>query len=351
MAEASGDSGAALPSQLSSLCTVQSSIENLMFPSSSTPCSPSELAMFKRIIASGCSIKSQQRGEPDLTETELCEELHAILCQRPGSFLMRFGKYLDGSDLEYFEHKSADDYEVGFRVKELRQNLQKTSRALSKAVKNRRYVRLEQLMNGSDYFSDEEMQRREPLLFEYYIGQFLSEEEKLKIGEGDNSEMKLSSMILKNMEVNQRAALLQEQRNREQGQFEESDCSSDEDTADDGDASVAFSPMELSKKPDTAAREKLMLRQEFLSAMQANFLEGRDKDFDYSKVDYDEQYDCLEIRERDSEDSYFDAEVPSWCQPDSHSNGGMEQGTDDGKDTTRLGEHDMETEETGTMST
>ena len=269
---------------------------------------------------------------------------------------MRFGRYLDWSDLEYFENKSTGDYEVGFRVKELRQNLQRTSRALSKAVKNRRYVRLEQLMNGSDYFSDEEMQRREPLLFEYYIGQFLSEEEKLTIGGEDKSDMKLSSMILKNMEVNQRISLLQEQRSREQGQLEESDCSSDEDTADTGgDASVTFAPMELSEKPDTAAREKLMLRREFLSAMQAKFLEGRDSDFDYSKVDYDEQYDCLEIRQRDSEDSYFDAEKPSWWELDSHSdsNGGMKPGTDDGEvseHTTRLG-HDMETEATDETST
>jgi hypothetical protein len=302
-----------------SLTSVQCSLQNLTLP---TPTSTLELDMFKRIIASGCSIKSQQRGEPDLTETELSEELQIILCQKPGSFLMRFGKHLNESDLKLFE---TSDYEVGFRVKELQQNLQKTSRACSKAIKNRRYVHLEQLMSGSDYFSEEEMQRREPLLFEHYIGQFLSDEEKLQMQDDNKSEMKLSSMILKNMEVNQREKLLEEQRDKEQDQLEESDDSSDEEDTDKGD-SVTFAPMELSTRPETAAREKLMLRREFLSVMQTSFLEGRDKDFDYSVVDNNDQYDSLEMKGRDNEDSYFDAEEPSWCEEDTHSdiNGGCE---------------------------
>lgn len=294
--------------------------------------------MFKKIIATGCSIKSQQRGERDLPEVELCEELRGILCQKPGSFLMRFGRYLDENDLKLFESKSTGNYEVCFRVKELQQNLERTSRAQSKMVKNRRYTRLEQLMSESDYFLEEEMQRREPLLFEYYIGQFLSEEEKLRIGE-DRSEMKLSSMILKNMEIDKRMRLLKEQRSREEDQLEESDCSSDEDVADTAESrNLAFAPMNLSLKPETADREKLMLRREFLSAMQTRFLEGKDEDFDYSTVDHNEQYDSLEMRGRDSEDNYFDTEEPSCCELDAHSdsNGGMEL------DTASLGGHEME---------
>lgn len=311
-----------------------------------------ELAMFKGIIAAGCSIKSQQRGEPDLTERELCEDLHTILCQKPGSFLMRFGKYLNESDLKFFERMSTGDYEVGFRVKELQQNLQRTSRARLKTIKNRRYVHLEQLMCGSDYFSDEEMQQRDPLLFEYYIGQFLSEEEKLQIGE-NKSEMKLSEMILKNIDVDQRTRLLMEQRSREQDQLEESDSSSDEDIADTtGSGSVTFAPMKLSLKPETAVREKLMLRREFLSVMQTSFLEGRDKDFDYPKVDQNEQYDSLEMRGRDIEDSYFDAEEPSWCELDAHSNsnGRMELSTSEGEVSTCT-RHGMATESTDELRT
>lgn len=330
MADASAQIQPAMPDNDDSTL----SLPQLSSLSDPTPYSSLELAMFKRVIAAGCSIKSQQRGEQDLTEKELCKELHTILRQKPGSFLMRFGKYLNESDLKFFKSTLTGDYEVSFRVKELEQDLQKTSRAHSKRIKNRRYVHLEQLMSGSDYFSEEEMQQRDPLLFEYYIGQFLSEEERLKIGEEDKSEMKLSSMILKNMEVDQRTRLLKEQRSREQDQLEESDSSSDEDIADTvGSGSATFAPMKLSLKPETALREKLMLRREFLSVMQTSFLEGRDKDFDYSKVDNNEQYDSLEMRGKDSEDSYFDAEEPSWCEPDAHSdsNGGMELSRSEGE--------------------
>lgn len=301
--------------------------------------------MFRKIIATGCSIRSQQRGEPDLTEAILCEELQSILHQRPGSFLLRFGKYLDKSDLSLFESASANDYEVRFRVKELQQTLQRTSKALSKTVRNRRYVRLEQLMGESDYFSDEETRQRDPLLFEYYIGQFLSEEEKLKIGE-NKSEMKLSTMILKNMEVDQRTRLFKEQRSKEEDQMEEFDSSSSSSSGEDDVTDTTerghlpFPPMKLSSTPETAVREKLMLRREFLSAMQTHFLEGKDKEFDYSEVDHNEQYDSLEMRGRDSEDNYFDMEEPSWCEVEacSDSSGGMESSTDDGE-VSASGEH------------
>ena len=277
--------------------------------------------MFKKIIATGCTIKSQQRGEQDFTESQLCDELHSVLCLKPGAFLMRFGEYLDENDLKLFESKSVGNFEVEFRVSELQRKLKQSARARLKAVKNRRYKYLEKLMNDSDYFSEGEMQQRDPLLFEYYIGQFLSEEQKLKVGGKVNSDMKLSSMILMNMDVGKRTELLEQQRTTEEGQLEESDSSSDEEdaTVDSVSGDVQITPMKLSTNPDTANREKLMLKQEFLSAMQASFLDGKDQDFDYSKVDLDEQYDSLEMRGRDSEDDYFDTEEPSWCEVEGQS--------------------------------
>lgn len=52
--------------------------------------------------------------------------------------------------------------------------------------------------------------------------------------------------------------------------------------------------------------EKQLLREEFLSTMQAKFLTGKDTDFDYSKVDMSDEYDDLKLRERDEEEEYFD---------------------------------------------
>lgn len=302
---------------LSPSAIIQNSLEHLDLQHHGLPARYSDLeaSMFEKIVATRCPIKSQQRGEPELAEAQLFEELYDILCQKPGLFLMRFGKHLDESHLGCFEGRAASDYEVAFRLKALRKNLERTSKACSKAVKNRRYVCLEELMNNSKYFSEEEMQQREPLLFEYYIGQFLSEEEALKIGE-NKSEMKLSSMIIKNMEVDKRMELLRRQKREEADQLEESDSSSEEDEAMDSTerGKRHLAPMELSVTPETATRERLMLRREFLSVVQARFLEGKDEDFDYSTVDHNEQYDSLNLRERDIEDDYFDTEDPTWCE-------------------------------------
>lgn len=43
--------------------------------------------------------------------------------------------------------------------------------------KNRRYQAMIELLKG-DYFSNNEMRNREPLLWEQLVGQYLSEEEK-----------------------------------------------------------------------------------------------------------------------------------------------------------------------------
>ncbi len=293
--------------------------------------STSEMTIFKNIMASGCSIKSQQRGETDLSETELCSVLHNILLQKPGAFLTRFGQYLEVADLSYFDSLAKTNFEVEFRVGELRKSLNQSSKSSMKTINNRRYKYLEKLMEGTDYFLEEQMRQRDPLLFEYYIGQFMSAEEKEEMEkeemEKNKSDMTLSSMILKNIEVDKRTVLLKQQRRRERDQLEETDSSSDEDDDDDDDQEkmssqgasrdtrVPMAPMKLSSNPEMAKREKRMLRTEFLSAMQNSFLEGKDKDFDYSVVDQNEAYDSLDMKQKDAEDVYFDTEEEFWHGP------------------------------------
>lgn len=308
--------------------------------------SAEELVIFQKIIASGCTIKSQQRGEPDFTEKQLCNFLYTSLKQKPGAFLARFGKHLDERDLHYFDNLLEKDFEVNFRVKELQKTLSQSSKERLKRVRNRRYECLKQLMAKSTYFTEEEMRQRNPLLFEYYIGQFLTEDEKIK-PEENPSDMVLSSMILKNIDIDRRTSLLREQMKSEQCQLEESDSSlsSSEEEEEDKEAELPLAAMVLSSDPDLAAREKSMLRDEFLATMQASFLDGKDKDFDYSKVDFDETYDSLEIRNRDAEDEYFDAEEPSWCEESSchcedESGRSNVVGEDLDRDTTTMDGHD-----------
>lgn len=42
--------------------------------------------------------------------------------------------------------------------------------------------------------------------------------------------------------------------------------------------------------------------------MYSSFMEGRDKDYDYSLVDYNSEYDDLELQERDAQERYFDSD-------------------------------------------
>ena len=266
-------------------------------PPSSSSSSASDLRqrMLHRVISSGLTIKSQQRGEPDLSQKEKVDILSCILLQQPGAFLMRFGKVLDETDLSYFDRHS--DYEVVFRLKELRKLLSPRNR--QQRVQNRRFECMKELMD-TDYFSEEEMRQRNPLLFNYYIGQYLSEEELAAL-DSATSDMTLSSHIMRKMQLDRRRERLRRQTEKEMEQLEEEDTSSEEEEME-GTAA------------DVTEDEKRRLRQEFLRAMQLSFLRGEDKTFDYSKVDTNEQYDSIETQQQDTEDAYFDEEEPEWCQ-------------------------------------
>ena len=286
-----------------------------------------ELSIFTKVMRSGLTIKSQQRGEPDLTQEQKLETLRSLLHEKPGAFLMRFGKVLDDKDLTWFDNFSSGtaDFEVDFRVKELRKSLAMSSKSRENVVKNRRFEYLKELMDSSSYFSEEEMRNRNPLLYEHYIGQYLSEEERQLLDNNITSDMTLSGMILKKMELDRRSELLSRQQEVEAGQIVESDSSDSSESEDNEDEREMEENlgMKLSADPIAACREKEMLKEEFLKAMQLRFLNGEERDFDYSKVDSNEKYDSIDARQRDEEDDYFDTEEPSQCE-ESHSNDGME---------------------------
>ncbi len=272
-----------------------------------------ERTIFNKIIASGCIIKSQQRGDPDLSHSQLCDELDKFLRQSPGSFLTRYGKYLNSDDLLYFDSMpQRNDFDVNFILTRLRKTLEQSSKSRHKRIRNRRYECLQQLMTKSSYFSEDEMRRRNPLLYDFYISQYLSPEEK-QTEETRNTDMTLSSMILNQMDQDKTAELLQRQRRSELEELSVSAAAISEERVLSKRKWKTLKPMELSSDLAVAEREKHMLKQEFLVAMQTNFLEGRDEDFDYSTIDNDDKYDSLDMRERDEQDSYFDEEEPLWC--------------------------------------
>ena len=110
--------------------------------------------MFKKVVGSGLTIRPQQRGEPELTEQEKVSSLSSLLRDTPAAFLMRFGSVLDQRDLEFFS--SSSDYEVQFRVRELRRDLRPRNQEMR--TRNRRYACLKELLK-TEYFSDEEMRQ------------------------------------------------------------------------------------------------------------------------------------------------------------------------------------------------
>ena len=296
---------------------------------SPAPMSELEVDMFTKIVASGLTFKSQQRGEPELSQKQKFEALGSLLHQKPGAFLMRFGKLLNERNLCWFDHLSHTDFEVDFRVKELRKNLAMSSRSRDNVVKNRRFQYLQELVDNGSYFSEEEMRDRNPILYEHYIGQYLSEEEKQLLDGGSSSDMTLSGMIMKKMELDRRSELLSRQQDLEAGQVVESDSSTsseeedelEEEEEEEKDEDTEHNRgMKLSVDPLEAGREKQMLREEFLKAMQLRFLSGEERDFDYSKVDSDEQYDSIEASQRDKEDDYFDKEESAFLTEESQPN-------------------------------
>ena len=267
---------------------------------SSSNISPAESVIYSKIIASDKTIQSQQRGEPELTPTQKYAILHSLLRTKPGSFLMRFGSLLDGSDLSYIESVATVDYEVEYRLKVLRKQLGLSLKSRRKQVQNRRYQYLQHLMENSSYFSEEEMRNRNPLLYEEYIGQYMTTEEKDDLDMGDRSDVTLSGLILKKMEIDKRRDLYHWQQELESSQLEESDS----DESDEEDMDMNEDHVEI----DSEQREQY--REDYLRAMQLSFLNGEDKDFDYSKVDVSEAFDPLDMLGRDAEDAYFDDEEP-----------------------------------------
>lgn len=202
-------------------------------------------SMLCRIAGSEAVVKSQQRDEPDLTVDEKVAILQEILERKPTTFLMRFGRYLAEEDLQNFEHLRGD-YEINFRLNEVKNIID--SKKTKTGIRNRRYECLQRLMKDSDYFSEENMRKRSPLLYQEYIGQYLTEEEKL---DRDRAEMGgdpcLSQLIMNRQEKEMNDWLLEYQRDQEACVAEEEDSDQDSDSYNDkGDYFTLFFGFNLS---------------------------------------------------------------------------------------------------------
>ena len=261
---------------------------------------PLAAQMFARIIASDAIIKNQQRDEPDLTDNEKFEFLQELLSESPAKFLMKYGGLLLEHHLSYFQ--KIQDFEVTYRLRELQRQMTEKSRNVVR--RNRRFECLKRLMDEGVYFCEKEMRQRDPLLYEHYIGQYLTADEHAALDQ-QCSDILLSAKILHKADVERRKELLQQQREQEE-MVEEEESSEEESSEDDND-----DVQDSTDNTSITEKEKRIMHQEFLRVMQLRFLNGEEREFDYSKVDNNVEYDSIEQRCIDEEEKYFDSEEPS----------------------------------------
>uniref|UniRef100_A0A3Q0SDR4 Coiled-coil domain containing 97 n=1 Tax=Amphilophus citrinellus TaxID=61819 RepID=A0A3Q0SDR4_AMPCI len=239
-------------------------------------------AMIEAIAVSGTQVKSQQIGEAELTVQERREELLHQYRSRPLVFLERYHACLKPQHLSAFADVSSDPRAQHYSKVIQRRAAGCTDRT---RVRNQRYAALRALQKEGQYFSEEQMRMREPLLYEQYIGQYLTDEEP---GQGTGG---LAHLLLNTYQERLIQNRLQEEQEKEDGALEE------EEDEDD---------YVQQKECEPTPEEKALLREEFISQMHQRFLDGKDKDFNYSEVDENPDYDNLDIVNRDAEDKYFD---------------------------------------------
>ncbi|XP_072225482.1 coiled-coil domain-containing protein 97 [Leuresthes tenuis] len=254
-------------------------------------------AMIEDVTMSGSLVKSQQIGEAELTVGQRGDELLHQYRSRPLVFMERYHACLKPQHLPAFAHVSSDPRAQHYSKLVLARAAGRTNRT---KVRNQRYAALRALQKEGKYFSEEQMRIREPLLYEQYIGRYLTDEEVLERSQealSDGAEEApgagaggLAHLLLNSYQERLIQNRLQEEQEREDGAQEE----------EEDDAEVQ------QREWEPTPEEKALLREEFVSQMHQRFLDGKDKDFNYSEVDENPDYDNLDIVSRDAEDRYFD---------------------------------------------
>uniref|UniRef100_UPI00359022EF coiled-coil domain-containing protein 97 n=1 Tax=Myxine glutinosa TaxID=7769 RepID=UPI00359022EF len=299
--------------------SLQSTSPDTASPDCLTPTSTDLVTVMLHTVAkSGLTVRSQQRGEPDLTMDEAEATLRDLYKSHPGVFLERYHTVLGNEHAACFiEHPSADSFQVKFYLDVMRKRA--TQRAHT-TVRNRRYAALRALVNEGDYFSERNMRERDPLLFQQYVGRFLSDEQLVAITRSgqDGQPAFLSDVLLdtyQEVEIRQR---LKQQQDEENGMMEIEEEDEEEEinvhgTEDSFKKGVLWGEMGMTRRATchTPSTEELaLLHEELVSQMHQRFLDGKDEDFDYSTVDNGSRYDNLDIEAQDEEERYFDKEEP-----------------------------------------
>lgn len=258
--------------------------------------------LLNHVADSKAIFKSQQKSDPELMFEEkrviagkLLEKSHCL-------FLSKFGHHLKKEHLEYFG--KTEDYETAYHINRLRRYLNNSTRHID--VRNRRYQALKKLIETGEYFSECEMMKRNPLLYEHLIGQYLTEEEKKARDTFNTNNIDYVDILMETIERSKLQKYLQLQQEEENNVKQENDSDND----DDNSSKDSIKPMTIyrTKQRHTlwggytdkitdnhdenkdnilqsmrhiSNNEIQLLRQEFITNMYESFLDGNDRDFDY----------------------------------------------------------------------
>ncbi|KRZ77144.1 Glutaminyl-peptide cyclotransferase-like protein [Trichinella papuae] len=241
--------------------------------------------LFKRIAnIPEAFLRDQQRGEADFTFEQRLNIVRSTYEQMPVKFLSKYSVYIEKGEVDLFEPYS--DQTMEYHIERIKNS--GTNEAAFR-IKNRRFSKLKQLISEGTYFSDREMRQRDPWLYYHMIGRHLTENESKALFHSQNSQYKFSDLLLDfhdNKMVNDERVKMENSYRKEAKKF--------------------FSYETKKTETTISEEEKERLRKEFVTIMHESFLEGRDKEFDYSEVDENSKYDDYVRINQDAEDKYFE---------------------------------------------
>lgn len=194
------------------------------------------------------------------------------------------------------------------------------------AVRNRRFAALQKLLDDKDgHFTEQEMMKREPRLYEQLVGQYMSEEEKQHRDRCENPTF--LGALLRGIEMEQLRDY-QEKVTKATNEYDGEDSESEDEYLDEeenrsGQSSLwgefddaPSKPVKIRTKiPLKSVTESVRdeLKRDFIEAMYVKFMNGEDNDFDYGTVDNNAEYDDLDMENQDKQDKYFE-DSDSLCE-------------------------------------
>lgn len=256
--------------------------------------------LLEHVANSKAIFKSQQKEEPELTFEEKRAIAGKLLEKSRCLFLSKFGHYIKVEHLEYFS--KSQDYETIYHVNRLRRYFNNSTRRID--VRNRRYEALKTLIEKGEYFSECEMMKRNPLLYEHLVGQYLTEEEKKARDSIDTKSASYVDILMETIERHKLQIRLKSEQKDEDEVREENDSDDDDDNSRDSVVSKTScerqnrhwgedfndvkdknkdrdKKLQGNKTHKISSQEIKLLRQEFVTNMYQSFLDGKDSDFDY----------------------------------------------------------------------